>query len=348
VEAIKEACDKVLSSAGAAALQYNITEGYAPLREYIAARYYPQSDITADNIIITNGSQQGIDMLGRLFVNPGDGLLFERPGYLGAIQAFHMAQPQYNLLPMTTAGVDYELAADFQSKGESKLFYGVPNFQNPTGCSYSVEVREGVAKALEGSDTVYIEDNPYGEIRFAGEQAPPMRDYLGEKCVTLGSFSKVLAPALRIGWLCASKEIIKGIVGIKGATDMHTNFLSQRILHQYLLDNDFDAHIAKTIDTYRAKSELMISEIQKQVPEGVSYTIPEGGMFTWMTLPEDASSMELLSIVRERGMYFIPGIPFYVGEADKNTLRLNYSNSSDENIVKGIEILGQALKEYLA
>jgi len=351
-DAIREASDKVLSSDGKTALQYNITEGYGPLREYIAARYYgDHPEVSADNIVITTGSQQALDMIGRLFINPGEGIVFERPGYLGAIQAFYLSEPEFHLVPMLEDGVDVEAAAlALASNPEPKLFYGVTNFQNPTGLTYSLDTRERLADALRRHETLFIEDNPYGEIRFSGEKPPGMIDYLGFQAISLGSFSKVLAPAMRMGWLCASHEIVRGIIAIKGATDMHTNYLSQRVLYQFLIDNDFDAHIAATIDVYRDKRDLMLRMLEKCVPAeaGVHWTVPNGGMFTWMTLPEGVAALDLLAAVKERGMYFIPGVPFYVGAADPGTLRLNYSNSTDESIVRGIEILGETIRELCA
>jgi len=349
VEEIKAATDTVLTNDGTNALQYNITEGYGLLREYIADRYYPGTDINADNILITNGSQQALDIIARLLVDPGDSIMFERPGYLGAIQAFHMAQPQYLQVPITSEGVDVAVATKMLADNpDVRFFYGVPNFQNPTGGSYSIETRKTLSKELERTDSLYIEDNPYGEIRFDGEQPPAMMDYLGFQVISLGSFSKVLAPAMRIGWMCASHEIIKAAIGIKGATDMHTNYLTQRILFQYLADNDFDAHIAQTVAVYRAKRDLMLGELEKALPDDVHFVRSEGGMFTWLTLPKDIKSMDLLQMVKERGLYYIPGIPFYVGTPDEHTLRLNFSNSSDENIVKGIGILGRAIADFRA
>ncbi|MCL2606267.1 MAG: PLP-dependent aminotransferase family protein [Coriobacteriia bacterium] len=346
---IRTAADTVLTNDGTHVLQYNITEGYGLLREYIANRYYPNQNVTADNILITNGSQQGLDMIARLLVDPGDRILFERPGYLGAIQAFYMAQPQFLEIPVGQNGVDVDIAAKtLADNPDASFFYGVPNFQNPTGTSYSVETRETLSRELEQSTTLYIEDNPYGEIRFDGDQPPTMMDYLDLQVISLGSFSKVLAPGMRTGWICASKEIIKGIIAIKGSTDMHTNYLSQRILHQYLMDNDFDAHVKRTVDLYREKRNLMLGELSRVLPSDVSFTQVQGGMFTWLTLPEDIKSMDLLQLAKSRNMYYIPGIPFYVGAPDEYTLRLNFSNSSDENIIKGIGILGEAIKDFRA
>ena len=350
VEAIKQAAIKVLDTDGPAALQYNITEGYRPLREYIAKRYYSKHpDVSADNIIITNGSSQGIDMIARLILNPGDGLIMERPGYLGALQTFTMAEPTYHVVPVSENGVDVAAVETVLATADPapKLFYSVPNFQNPGGSTYSLETREALAEVLRGRDILFIEDNPYGEIRFAGKTLPNMMDYLGFQVISLGSFSKVLSPGMRMGWMCASPEIIKGIIGVKGGTDMHSNYLTQRILYQYLMDNDFDAHIQRTIDVYREKCELMLGELEKAIPAGfgATWTRPEGGMFIWMTLPEGVRAIDLLACVKERGMYFIPGIPFYVDEPDMRTLRLNFSNSSNERIVEGVRIFGQAISE---
>jgi len=349
VAEIQAATDKVLSSDGQTVLQYNTSEGYAPLREFIAERYYggARNNIGADNILITSGSQQALDIIPRLYINPGDGIIFERPGYLGALQAFDLSEPQYLEAPVTEQGVDVEVyAATLQTNPNIPLAYCNPNFQNPTGASYTLETREALARVLSNYDTLLIEDNPYVELRFSGTQPPSMKDFLGDQVIALGSFSKIFSPAMRMGWICASPDIIKALTAIKSACDMHTNYFTQRILFQYLQDNDFDAHLQATIDIYRSKCALMLNALAEELPSDVSFVRPEGGMFTWLTLPEDIKAMDLLSVCKERGVYYIPGIPFYASTPNEHTLRLNFSNSSDENIAKGVKILGQAIEEF--
>ncbi|MCL2606188.1 MAG: PLP-dependent aminotransferase family protein [Coriobacteriia bacterium] len=346
VEPLREAANTVLATDGKTALQYNTSEGYAPLREFIADRYYDE-DVNADNILITSGSQQGLDMIARLYIDPGDGILFERPGYLGALQAFSLSEPRYFEVPMTDAGIDVEIcAATLQVNPGIPLFYTDPNFQNPTGTSYDLAVRESLARIMQNHDTIVIEDNPYQELRFDEKQTPDLKDYLGDQVIALGSFSKVLSPAMRTGWICASTEIITTLTAMKGAIDMHTNYFTQRILFQYLQDNDFDAHIAATVEVYRSKCTLMLDSLAEWMPSDVAYVRPEGGMFTWVTLPGDVKSIELLDLCKQKGMFYIPGTPFYASDPDEHTLRLNFSNSSDENIVKGVKIFGEALAEF--
>ena len=347
VKEIKKAASKVLSENGEEALQYSTTEGYRPLREYIAKRYSKDGlKVDADEILITNGSQQGIDLIGKVFLNKGDKVLVESPTYLAAIQSFGLYEPQFESVPLLEDGVDTAALEETLSEQKIKLFYSVTNFQNPTGITYSKQKRQEVANILNNHDTIFIEDNPYGEIRFLGEDIPPVNAYL-ENSILFGSFSKIVSPGMRLGWIVANEEIMEKIIIAKQASDLHSNYFTQRVVYQYLIDNKIDKHIEKIKEMYRNQRNLMVSMIEKYFPENVEYTKPEGGMFLWVTLPEGLSSMELFELAINENVAFVPGQAFYVDGSGTNSLRLNFSNSNEEQIEEGIKRLGNAINELM-
>lgn len=345
IKEVEEASIKVLNENGSDVLQYSTTEGYRPLREYIAQRYFKRFGlkIDADEILITNGSQQGLDLLGKVFLNKDDNVLIERPGYLGAIQAFSIFEPVFNSVPVNDAGIDIDLLDKSLDMYRPKLFYTVPNFQNPSGTTYSEENRKAAADILKKYDTILIEDDPYGELRFMGKDLQPVKTYLGDKSVMLGSFSKIVAPAMRLGWICAKGEIMEKLIIAKQAADLHTNYYSQRVVHQFLMDNDIEEHIKKISKLYKGQRDCMVSMIEKYFPEGIKSTKPEGGMFLWVTLPEGISSLELFDLAAKENVAFVPGDPFYVNVKGSNTLRLNYTNSDEKSIEEGIKRLARAI-----
>lgn len=345
IKEVEEASIKVLNENGSDVLQYSTTEGYRPLREYIAQRYLKRFGlkIDADEILITNGSQQGLDLLGKVFLNKDDNVLIERPGYLGAIQAFSIFEPVFNSVPVNNDGVDIDLLDKSLDMHRPKLFYTVPNFQNPSGTTYSEENRRAAADILKKYDTILIEDDPYGELRFMGKDLQPVKTYLGDKSVMLGSFSKIVAPAMRLGWICAKGEIMEKLIIAKQAADLHTNYYSQRVVHQFLMDNDIEDHIKKIRKLYKGQRDCMVSMIEKYFPEGIKSTKPEGGMFLWVTLPEGISSLKLFDLAAKENVAFVPGDPFYVNVKGSNTLRLNYTNSDEKSIEEGIKRLARAI-----
>jgi 2-aminoadipate transaminase len=345
VEEIAQASAKVLAKDGRNVLQYSTSEGYLPLREFIAKRYLRKSGlkIEPDDILITNGSQQGIDLIGKVFLNKGDRVVIERPGYLGAIQAFSIFEPKFQSVPLLDDGIDTDLLEKALGKDNTKLLYTIPNFQNPSGISYSGKKRKDVASILKKHNIVCVEDNPYGELRFTGEELPSIRNY-SDNTILLGTFSKIISPGLRIGWICAGKEIMEKLIVAKQAADLHSNSLSQRIVHQYLMDNDIDEHIRKIRSAYGKRRDLMIDTMAEYFPEEVRYTKPEGGMFLWVTLPERVSSLDLFELAVKENVAFVPGAPFYTDDGSgNNTLRLNFSNSNEEQIEEGIKRLARCL-----
>ena len=339
-----------LSSNGQAALQYATTEGYAPLREWIAKRYQERHgmEVTANDVVITTGSQQALDLAAKVFINPGDTVLVERPGYLGAIQSFSLFEPVFATVDLQHDGPDLNALAAVLGENQVKLFYAVPTFQNPSGLSYSREKREAVAGLLASRDTLLVEDNPYGELRFAGEECPPLAAFLGlDKALLMGSFSKIVSPGLRVGWLLAPEHLRDKIVLAKQAADLHTSTLTQRVLHRYLTENSIDEHIATIRERYGEHCRLMLAAIDRHFPPEVRCTRPEGGMFLWGSLPEGYDSMDLFNLAIENKVAFVPGRPFYVDGSGENTFRLNFSNANPERIEEGIARLGRCLAQLL-
>ncbi len=350
VREIAEAARKVLAEDGAAALQYTTTEGYLPLREHVARHYARKGvDIGPDEVLIVNGSQQGLDLVAKVLLDAGDTVIVERPSYLAAIQAFSLFEPMFVGVPLEDDGVRTESLAEALAGGAPKLFYCVPNFQNPSGISYSAEKRQETARLLAGSSAVLVEDDPYGELRFLGEDLPSVRSFIddyaerdpGESAVLLGTFSKIVAPGLRMGWVCAGRGIMEKLVVAKQAADLHSNGLSQRIVHRYLSDNDVEAHIASIRRMYRTQRDLMVRMVEELFPPEVRCTKPEGGMFLWVTLPEGMSGMELFEAAIKENVAFVPGQAFFADGGGENTLRLNFSNSDESRIEEGMKRLAR-------
>ncbi|MCL2790415.1 MAG: PLP-dependent aminotransferase family protein [Desulfobulbus sp.] len=347
VRGLQKAANDVFADAGSEILQYANSEGYLGLRQFIADRYRKQEglDIPVDDILITTGSQQGLDLLAKTFLNEGDDLIIEEPGYLGAIQAFSLCRPHFHPVPVQEGGMDIAALAQVLRKRHPKLFYTVTNFQNPSGISYIDENRKDVARLIQGRSCLIIQDDPYGDLRFRGDRRISFKRLLPENAILLGSFSKTVAPALRLGWLVAPPPIMEKVIVAKQAADLHTDYLSQRILHRFLHDNDIDAHIATIIHQYGRQKEVMVDAIKQFFPAGVQSTNPDGGMFLWATLPEGLSSMRLFEAAIAKKVAFVPGTPFYINRKDTNTLRLNFSCSDEPTIIEGIRRLGASIRE---
>ncbi|QYZ79451.1 PLP-dependent aminotransferase family protein [Methanofollis formosanus] len=345
VEEIATAARSVFESGGAAALQYATTEGYLPLREFIADRYRQRLglEVGPEEILITSGSQQALDLIGKVVLDPGDAVAIERPGYLGAIQALSLYEPHFSPVPLEEDGPDLAALERVLEERDVRLFYGVPNSQNPTGITWSQEKREGVASLLEGTDTLFVEDDAYGELRFAGRPLPPVKTYLPDSTILTGSFSKIAAPGLRVGWICADPAVLERLVVAKQASDLHTSTLDQRILARYLLDTDLDAHVREICRVYGRHSALMAALIDDLFPDGVVRTDPDGGMFLWVTLPPDLSSMTLFERALAERVAILPGLPFYVDGGGERTVRLNFSNADEERITEGMHRLARAI-----
>ncbi|MCB8944681.1 MAG: PLP-dependent aminotransferase family protein [Ardenticatenaceae bacterium] len=346
IEAIKAAANKVLTQEGATALQYAPTLGHQRLREWIAQRYAHQVGMTIhpDEILITNGSQQGLDLIGKILLDQGDVVLVESPSYLGGIQALSMYQPEFWSVPLCEDGVDTAVLTDRASHPQAKLFYALPNFQNPTGISYSAAKRAETARIMQATNTFFIEDDPYRELRFAGEDLPPITSYYRDTGFLLGSFSKIVSPGMRMGWIVAAPPLMERLIIAKQGADLHSNYLSQSIIYQYLQDNDLEAHIATIKAVYRRQRELMVAMIEETFPPEVQFTLPEGGMFLWLTLPPGLSAMSLFEAAKAQHVVFVPGHPFHTDGGGQNSLRLNFSNTDETKIEEGMKRLARALR----
>jgi 2-aminoadipate transaminase len=349
VAELKAAANRVFDTAGREALQYANSEGLLELREYISARYREKQglEIPPDRILITNGSQQGLDLLGKTLLNKGDDLIIEEPGYLGAIQAFAIYRARFNPVPVNETGMELGRLREVLARRAPKLIYAVPNFQNPAGISYDDANREALAELIRGTNTLLIEDNPYGELRFSGAPKQSFGKLLPENSILLGSFSKIVAPGLRLGWIAAPERIMGKLIVAKQASDLHSNHFAQRLIYQYLTDNDVEAHINMIVRVYGRQRLAMVGAIEKYLPASVEHTHPEGGMFIWLTLPNGASSTRLFEMAIKDKVAFVPGHPFYIDRPDTDTLRLNFSCVDEETIETGIRRLGQAVEELL-
>ena len=349
VAELKIATNKVFDTMGRDVLQYSSSEGFSGLRELIAKRYHDKKnlEIPVADILITNGSQQGLDLMGKTFLNEGDDVVIEEPAYLGAIQAFSIFRPRFNPVVLTEEGLDLRQFKSVMSRHKPKLIYSVPNFQNPSGISYSEKTRQEMADILQGTSTLLIEDDPYGDLRYAGSAKSSFKAILPANTILLGSFSKTISPGLRLGWIVAPHDIMEKLIIAKQAADLHTPHFTQCILYQYLKDNDIDAHIKKIKEAYGKQAKAMLDSIERYCPDGVAHTTPEGGMFLWITLPENASSRDLLDLAIKDKVIFVPGDPFYVNRQNANTLRLNFSCIDEETIITGIKSLGKAMQQLL-
>jgi 2-aminoadipate transaminase len=348
-EEIKEATRKVFDIYGRDIFQYSNSEGMPALREYIADRYYRKMHvrIPVESILITSGSQQGLDLIGKIFLNDGDGLIIEEPGYLGAIQAFSLYRPTFYPVPVSENGMDTQKLREAAAHGSPKLMYTVPNFSNPSGVSYSNENRAEISGILQNTDAILIEDDPYGDLRFAGEDKKSFKELLPDNTILLGSFSKTIVPGFRLGWVVASKPIMDKLIVAKQATDLHTCHFTQSIIYQYLKDNDIEKHIGRIKEAYGNQCLAMVKGIRNDFPPGVTHSNPEGGMFLWAELPQGATALDLFNLAVKEDVIFVPGDPFYVGKKSVGTMRLNFSCLDPETIRTGVRKLGGVIRRLL-
>ena len=355
VEAVRQAASTVLDRYGAAALQYSTTEGHLPLRQWLAER----AGITPDHVQIMTGSQQGLDLIGKMLIGEGDVVLVEAPTYLGALQSFNPYGPAYTQMATDEGGIDLDALevqlAGLQQAGRSaKLLYCVPNFQNPTGRTLSLERRRRLVELTARFGVVVLEDDPYGSLRFTGEALPSLYELAlgscggpdGSHVIYSGSFSKVLVPGLRDAWVQAAGPMIRKLVQAKQGADLHTPTFNQMIVME-LVEEVMPAQIERVKALYGARAQTMMAQMKAHFPAGVSHTVPEGGMFLWVTLPENIDTTELLRRAVERRVAFVPGAPFFALGGGHNTLRLSFSSANDGQIGRGIEALGRTITEAL-
>lgn len=351
VEGMKEATDKVYAEHGQQALQYGAAKGVTELRELILKRVKEKENIDAklENVMVTTGSEQAIDLVGKAFVNPGDTVLVEEPTYLCALDVFRSYGANFVSVSMDDDGMKMDaLEEALKAHPETALVYTVPNFQNPTGRTMPAERRKKFAELAAKYDVPVLEDNPYGDIRFAGEHVPSVKsfDHAG-KVFYMSTFSKILAPGFRLGWLVADPKVIEKLTVLKQSADLHTDNLVQYVVTEFFKENDVDAHVKEISDLYGKRKQLMIDGIKKYFPKDVKYTDPEGGMFLWVEVPGVTDTVELFKQCLEHNVAFVPGDPFFAGKPQPGTFRLNYSNMQEDQIEVGLKRLGEALSQAL-
>lgn len=345
-EAIKKAYQQVLSEEAPSALQYSTTEGYLPLREFLAARMHALGcrQVTSAHILITNGSQQALDLLAKLFINPGDTVLVESPTYLAALQTLHSYQAHLVSLPVDAGGMVVENLEDVIVRYNPRLIYTVPNFQNPTGTTLSPDRRQHLARVAGAHRIPVIEDDPYGELIYEGYPLPPVKSFDQEDTIIyLSTFSKTIAPGLRLGWAIGNHEAISKMVLLKQCTDLHTSTVTQQVTYRYLVDNDTEQHVQKLRQEYRKRRDVMLEELAAWFPHEARWTNPRGGMFLWVTLPAGIDCQALLPTAVSHRVAYVPGAPFFPNGGGRNTMRLNFSNSLPEHISLGVKRLGNLI-----
>ncbi|MGW2569696.1 aminotransferase-like domain-containing protein [Streptomyces sp. NPDC001537] len=347
-QGVAEAFGSVLAQASAQALQYSTTEGEPALRDALAARTTARGLPTdADHILVTTGSQQALSLLATALLEPGDTVLVESPCYLAALQVFAFAGARAVAVPGDDDGVDPDALEELVVRERPKLLYTVPTFQNPTGRTMPAGRRAAVAAVAARRGLWIIEDDPYGELRFEGERVPWIASYeeAADRTVLLGSFSKVMAPGLRLGWLRAPGELRRACVVAKQAADLHTPTLNQLAAARYLADRDLDAHVARVAGVYRERRDAMLAGLPEALPEGSAWARPEGGMFLWARLPEPYDTTALLPRVVRHDVAYVPGAPFYAGDPDRSTLRLCFVTQTPQEIREGLRRLGEGLRD---
>jgi 2-aminoadipate transaminase len=349
----EDACSRVLRESGPEALQYSATEGYRPLREMIArhTRRYGLS-VDADNILITSGSQQALDLIGKVFVNPGDHILVERPTYLGALQAWSAYQAQYLAVDIDEDGARVDGMEDLLRAGP-KFIYSLPNFQNPSGVTLSLERRRKLVAQADHYGVPILEDDPYGQLRYEGEHITPLvaldaqyrsdtGTYSGN-VIYLSTLSKTLAPGLRIGWIVASNGVIDRLVQAKQGADLHTSTFTQRVAYEIARGGFLDRHVQTLRRVYRERRDAMIAAMREHFPPGVTWTRPQGGLFLWIRLPEDVDAADVLREALKANVAFLVGASFFVDGSGRNTARFNFSNANENRIREGVRRIGAVL-----
>ena len=341
VPQLKAAFEKVMTDAPQAALQYSTTDGYAPLREWVAAqKSVDGASITPEQVIIVSGSQQALDLIGKVFINEGDKVLVEAPTYLGALQAFDLFFPKYVSLASDADGLDAEQITTEQAAG-AKFLYALPNFQNPTGRLMTEARRQALVNKARELNLLVIEDDPYGELWYTSAPPPSLLSRMPERVIQMGSFSKILAPGLRLGYIVAPEEIARKFEQVKQATDLHTATLTQRAVYEVVKDGFLNEHIPTIRTLYHAQAQAMLGALDENMPAGVKWNQPAGGMFLWLELPENMDSEEMLKKALARNVAYVPGTPFYANEPVRNTLRLAFVTVPEEKIRVGVKVLGE-------
>ncbi|MFN8485040.1 MAG: PLP-dependent aminotransferase family protein [Anaerolineae bacterium] len=352
VKEFQAACERVLNKFGAQALQYGTTEGYTPLRDFIAEQTANLGlTVTRDNILVTSGSQQALDLIGKVFINPGDHILVENPTYLGALQAWNVFGAEYVTVPLDDDGMQTEHLEAALRTGP-KFIYVLPNFHNPAGVTLSLERRHQLVRLAEQYGVPVVEDDPYGQLRFEGDPLPSIVCLDGESCgephyegnvIYLSTFSKTLAPGLRLAWVVAPPAVIRKLVQAKQGADLHTSTFNQIVAYEVARDGFLEEHGKLIRQTYSERRDTMLDAMAEHFPPSVRWTHPRGGLFLWVTLPEGVNATDILPLAVAERVAFVPGTSFFAGGGGLNTMRLNFSNAKPELIREGIARLGRVL-----
>lgn len=345
---LQAAMTKAIDNYGPKALQYSLSRGVTELRELIAQRATEHGTPTkVENIIITSGGQQAIELVARAFIDPGDYIITEYPTYVGALQAFNIYRARYAAVEMDDEGMLIGQVEEKIIKYTPKLIYTVSNFQNPTGITMSEKRRIELVKLARRYHIPVVDDNPYGDIRFSGEQIPTLKSFGGDDVMAVRTFSKIITPGLRIGWVNGPEDILDIFEKVKQCVDLHTNTLCQYAIYEYIKAGKLEPHIAEIKDDYRTKRDLMLNTMREHFPDGIKWTEPDGGLFLWVELPEHMSAKDLLPKAVEMKVAYVYGQPFFPDGKGMNTLRLNFSCATPENIVEGTKRLARLFKENL-
>lgn len=346
LDAIREVTDELLRTDGARTLQYSTSEGFRPLRDEVTKRYRARGfDISLDNVLIGTGSMQGIDLLGKLFLEEGDAVVLGDPTFLTALQAFTLYRPRFQTVPVDEAGMRVELLPGILESHHVKLIYIMPTFQNPTGRTLSLERRYQLLEIAAQYGVPIVEDDAYGELRFEGEPLPPLKALdTHDLVIHLSSFSKTLSPGLRVGVIFAPDAIVEKLVFAKQIADLHTSVLPQRIVHEFLRRDWLDPHIEHIVAAYRSRRDAMLAALTQHMPSATSWSRPEGGIFLWVTLPEGMDADAMLDEAIAAKVMFVPGAGYYAGGGGTNALRLNFSACAEERIHVGIERLAKVIQ----
>ena len=352
---IEQACVKVLREHGSGALQYSLSEGYVALREFIVQKM-GRYGITAsvDNVLITTGSQQGLDLVARVLLDPGDVIIVEAPTFVGALQSFTAYQASYASVPLDDEGMMVDVLEQKIVETHPKFMYVLPNFQNPAGVTLSKDRRERLVILAHQYGVPILEDDPYGELRFEGEHVEPLvvlsarqngqqSGYFEGDVIYMSTFSKTLAPGLRLGWVVAPVEVIKKLVQAKQGADLHTSTFDQMIAYEVVSDGFLDGHVNEIRETYRQRRDAMLAAMDQRFPDGTTWTRPQGGLFLWVRLPEGVDCEDLFKEAVEQKVAFVPGTAFYADGSGHDSLRLTFATCPVDKIDEGISRLGKAI-----
>lgn len=342
VAEMEAAVARVFADNPQAALQYAATEGYLPLREFVAKRY----QVDVERVLITTGSQQALDLIAKVMIDPGSPVLVETPSYLGALQAFSLFEPEFVSVPTDDQGLLPESLTAELTAG-ARFLYALPNFQNPTGRRLPLERRQALVARARELGLLLVEDDPYGELSYAGSQLPSLLSMNPDGVIYMGSFSKILAPGMRLGFVIAPPELHFKLCQAKQASDLHTPSFTQRIAYETIRDGLLERHIPTIRELYGKQCRFMLDSLARHMPEGVRWNAPEGGMFIWVELPEGLDSMALLEQAVQRNVAYVPGAPFYASNPRRNTLRLAFVTVSPERIEQGVAVLGELFRQAI-